>query len=175
MPVIPERRKGANGLRRGTLVLALVVLAASLMSFLFDKESRDIFALIYFVAPLLWALWILCAVQGRRENIWVFLLLLWGVIDLSLFTTLSSLASSRLEYARGTDLTILIAYFPVLIPIVVVHGFIPDEIAILRWFTPQTPSAYATIVWVQATCWSFLQSVLIYLCTRRFSGAHRRR
>ncbi len=154
--------RGMPKARQITLALILAMLLVSLIGLVVHEKNKSPFSLIYFCAPIMWGLWIWCAVQARKEKIGLMLAFMWVAIDLSILITLLSLAAPKVDQSFGVDVTILIAYLPVLMPTGFLHGIIPDWFSFDGVFDSRTGVGASMIVWSQATSWAAAQSILIY-------------
>lgn len=161
--------------RQITMTFALAMLFASLVGLVVDEQSKGVFSLIYFFAPVVWSLWIWSALQARKERSGFMLALLWVVIDLSILINLISLTTPKVGASLGMDGTILIAYLPVLMPIGFLHSVIPAGFSFESIFDTQSGLGALMPMWCEATSWAAMQSIFIYWAGRLSWGLKRQR
>jgi len=67
--------------------------------------------------PILWALWLCCAVLDRNINVWR-LIALWILIDVTVLVLLSFIHASIAgkNGPRGDDIALVIAFSPIFLP-----------------------------------------------------------
>jgi hypothetical protein len=121
-------------MKRSKLVVALATLglgglACSLASLAFHGEQKAMFALLFFVIPILWLLWIICAFVTRRTRAVSTLVALWLLVDmlpLSLFVSFA-LEVTNWANSTGVDLAALLTYFPIIVPTIFILDLLPPE------------------------------------------------
>lgn len=103
------------GIYKFTAAIALFTLVLVGLSFLIDYKGAWLLGLL-FLMPVLWTLWLVCAVRDKDRKIWQ-LILLWVLIDITVLGVASLLMGNR----RDTEIFYTIAFSPLILP--VIFGF----------------------------------------------------
>lgn len=158
----------SSRLIKSTWLLCFLGLALALTSFLFHKESKEIFSLLYFYIAFLWILWIICLLFGKSERPIRDLCLLWILIDviaLALFVS-AALDIDNFAQARGTEMVVYITYLPMIIPTGYAHELLPLNIE--KYFSSSVGSAFA--VWLEFSIIAAVQASILFLIIRMFKN-----
>lgn len=107
-----------------TVVLVLALLLLIALSFVSETlYSSEWFVYLMFLLPVLWVLWLICAVLEAKNPVRR-LALLWCLIDLAALGMLYQLIGVDYSGVRsGADYLLAIAFFPFILPLMLV-GFI---------------------------------------------------
>ncbi len=157
-----------------TLSASLVGLLIGCMSFFVSDDSKGLFAWLYFYTPVLWLLWIGCAFSMSDKYSLRDLSLLWIIIDLiplSLFTSFS-VGVENFYQSKGTDVVVLVAYFPVVMPLGLVLKLLPGAVSDYLNIAPYV--GYSGVggafsMWLESSFLAVAQSFMIVLIFRAFN------
>ena len=142
-----------------TAVLAVAVLALSVVSVWFHGDAKGGFAWLFPVVGFCWILWIVCLFATRDLSLIGRLVGLWWLINAIPLALFLSFASDVPNWAtsNGVDAVLMLAYFPVIIPSIFAVGLIPIDLA------PHAGSSLsgAFTLWLMVSVVAAVQSGLI--------------
>jgi hypothetical protein len=159
---------------RFSLALSLLTFLISAVSLILGDEIQSQIAWLYFLMPVLWCLWIWCAIRKEATHR-LALIFLWATINFSILITLISLGGPDAGQSKGMDMTMLIAYFPVWFPILFLDGFFSTHIYSIEHLSGALGGCSTFIAWLEVSIWSAIQSAFIYIVARwvHLSRMHR--
>jgi hypothetical protein len=154
--------------------ISVLGLLVPLISFLFSGEQKRWFAWFILYIPLVWFVWIICAVfWGNRQRI-LKLIFLWLVIDVSalLFFLSFSMGMAQWEKANGADVVVYMMYFPVIFPAYTLIYLAPNELinvltTIREFLVVLFPIVIRGVLsfWLSVSLLAALQSIAIVCCS----------
>lgn len=150
-------------LTRRLLLISLLGLFLAVLSNAVSSEGKRYFMWLYLYASALWLFWIVAIFANRNRKEWRYLLVIWWVIDLMIFTTLLSLSVDikSAGQSKGADVVMLVAYFPVLFPSIFLVHSIPFSAALEQFSAFVFGKSSVTALWCEASIYAAIQSVMI--------------
>jgi hypothetical protein len=123
---------GFVGLQRVLFALATLSVALCMATLALPNSDRSWLSFLLLAFPVLWTLWygsVLFSPVVRGG--WVRLMILWGLIDLAILVALVSLylGNAQFPHMQGADAVVFTAYVPVVIPLGLLIGLLPEYLA----------------------------------------------
>jgi hypothetical protein len=165
------------GLQRVLLILAALSFVVCVVTLSLPDSQKSWLSFLLLAFPVLWVLWygsvFFSPIMGAHG---IRLIILWGLIDLAILVALVSLYLGNAQFPRmqGTDAVVFTAYAPVVIPLGLLIGLLPEYLAhpMLHPFDRlgsmfgRTGDAIA--LWSGLSLLAAAQSFLIALVARRW-------
>jgi hypothetical protein len=121
-----------SGLQRVALLLTAAGLAFSALSCAVAASHKGSLWWLFLYFPVLWVLWLVSVfVSPRIRGNAARLMVLWVLIDAAILLALISLGEGKPAFsqAQGADAVAFVAYFPVVVPLALLVGLLPDTVA----------------------------------------------
>lgn len=136
---------------------------------LFIGSKNNLFSYFYFITPIFWIFWL--ASVGKQKVL--YLIYDWILISGVIFMTILNLSLPGVYGARGSDVTLFIAYLPLLLPAVVIpKNYMSISLQVLA----DKGGLYEVLaLWGEATVVAFVSSVIfvVYVKVLKNKLAHR--
>ncbi|MES2740644.1 MAG: hypothetical protein V4754_06800 [Pseudomonadota bacterium] len=111
-----------------TFFICMLLLFFSVIAFFVPKENKSIFYLSIFFIPILWSFWLVCSTLIFGNYVfWKLFILLIAININIIFISISLSIVDNWSGSRDKDFIIVIFYFPVIMPFVILSYFFPNK------------------------------------------------
>jgi hypothetical protein len=150
-----------------TVASALLTLAFAGLCFMSGYKGLGLLWPVLLM-PVLWILWLVCVLFDTGRKTWK-LILLWILIDIAVLGALTLLVANmnRASGADGMDYVLVIAFSPLILPVMLVSAFFPvvgnGLFAITRGVSYLLPSGLVGVLsdWLGCSILSAISSCLV--------------
>lgn len=155
--------RAMSTLTRRLFLISLLGLFLAVLSNAVTSEGKRYFMWLYLYASVLWLFWIVAVFASKNRKEWGYLLVAWWAIDLMIFITVFSLSVDikSVGQSKGTDVVMLVAYFPVWFPSIFLVHSVPISAALEQFSALVFGKSNVAALWCEASIYAAIQSVII--------------